>query len=88
MMMNNVKNTHWKLFLTALVLFFALSCGSGKGPQHLNDNPNDMGMPDSATISDSPMPGQPSGYNPAGTSHPTDTANGAVVDSTTKGKFQ
>jgi len=83
-----MKNTFLKLFMASGVLCFALSCGSGDGSQHLSDNPNDLGMPDSSTISDSPMPGQPSGYNPAGNSHPTDTTNGAVIDSATKGKFQ
>jgi|GEM_PF-2296101 len=86
--MKNIKNTNLKLLIVSMLLGFTISCGSGKGPQHLNDNPNDLGMPDSSTISDSPMPGQPSGYTPAGTNHPTDSSNGAAVDSTTKGKFQ
>jgi hypothetical protein len=63
-----------------------LGCGRGDR-QHLNDNPNDLGMPDSPTVSDSPLPGQPNGYAPAGSGNTKDTAT-VGVDSTTRQAYQ
>lgn len=74
------------LGMIAMLMMIFVSCGGGDR-QHLNDNPNDMGMPDSSTYSDSPMPGQPNGYAPAG-SNSADSANDTSVDSVTKGAFQ
>lgn len=81
-----MKKNIWLGILAAIIVLFALRCGSGDR-QHLNDNPNDLGMPDSATYSDSPMPGQPNGYEPAGSSN-ADSADASAVDSATMGSFQ
>lgn len=75
------------LWATAALLAIAImSCGQGDR-QHLNDNPGDLGMPDSSTYSDSPMPGQPNGYAPAGSNN-GDSVKEAAVDSATRGSFQ
>jgi len=77
-----------KIKYGVMILFTVLLLGCGRGDrQHLNDNPNDMGMPDSPTVSDSPLPGQPNGYAPAGSGQKTDTA-GTRMDSVTKQGYQ
>ncbi|UAY55064.1 hypothetical protein [Arachidicoccus terrestris] len=81
-----MKKSIWLLLIVIFTTFAAINCGSGDR-RHLNDNPNDLGMPDSATYSDSPMPGQPNGYAPAGSEH-KDSTNDVGIDSATKGSFQ
>ena len=81
-----MKNKKWILGIMILAMAAFTSCGSGDR-KHLNDNPNDQGLPDSSTYSDSPMPGQPNGYAPAGSNN-KDSSNEAAVDSSTMGAFQ
>lgn len=81
-----MKNKKWGLMIMLATMVAFASCGNGD-TKHLNDNPNDMGMPDSSTYSDSPMPGQPNGYAPAGSNN-KDSTDETAVDSSTMGAFQ
>ena len=75
-----------KYAVLIFALTFLLGCGRGDR-QHLNTNPDDLGMPDSPLVSDSPLPGQPNGYAPAGSDQNVDTG-AAAVDSVTKRTYQ
>lgn len=77
-----MKNNKWVLLTFALLVSMMMSCGGGD-----TGNPNDEGMPDSSTYSDSPMAGQPNGYAPAGSSN-GDSTYKASVDSATKQDYQ